>query len=230
MSAQHFSIIDWARILKGSAPWSFLLDVAFRVFFLYLLIIISMRLLGKRMGPQLTRNEMAALVSLAAAVGIPMQSSTRGLLPALVVAAVIVGIARLIAWYSTRSQKFERLTMDDIDIMVKDGRLQMKALRDTAVSRELVMAQIRSYGIDHLGKVRRLYLESSGIFTLQTVDDPPPGLSLFPKYDKEMIERQHRAENCFACENCGNLAKGPRPAGQCAECKRTDWTEAVTSG
>ena len=230
MGAHYYSITDGARILKGMGPWSFLLEVAFRVFFLYLLIIISMRLLGKRMGPQLTRNEMAALVSLAAAVGIPMQSSTRGLLPALVVAGVIVGLARLIAWVSTRSQKFERLTMDDIDIMVKDGRLQMKALRDTAISRELVMAQVRSYGIDHLGKVRRLYLESSGIFTLQTADDPQPGLSLFPKHDREMIERQNRAEDCFACENCGNLAKGPRPAGQCTECKRTGWTEAVTSG
>ena len=229
MSAHYYSITDGARILKGMAPWSFLLDVAFRVFFLYLLIIVSMRLLGKRMGPQLTRNEMAALVSLAAAVGIPMQSSTRGLLPALVVAGVIVGLARLIAWVSTRSQKFERLTMDDIDIMVKDGRLQMKALRDTAISRELVMAQVRSYGIDHLGKVHRLYLESSGIFTLQITDSPPPGLSLFPKHDREMIERQQRAVDCFACETCGKLAKGPRPTGPCGECKRREWTEAVTS-
>ncbi|HET9148309.1 MAG TPA: YetF domain-containing protein [Acetobacteraceae bacterium] len=229
MREQHITLTDWMRILKGPGPWSFLLQVAFRVFFLYLLIIVSMRLIGKRMGPQLTRNEMAALVSLAAAVGIPMQSGTQGVLPALVVAAVVVGIARTIAWFSTRSQKFERLTLDDVDILVKDGCLQMKALRITGISRELVRAQLRSYGLDHMGKVRRLYLEANGVFTLQELDDPQPGLSLFPGYDREMIGRQRRIGDCFACEACGNLARGARPDGPCANCGAAGWSEAVLS-
>lgn len=229
MGGQKFSITDWTRILRGGAHWSFLLDVALRVLFLYLLIIVSMRLLGKRMGPQLTRNEMAALVSLAAAVGIPMQSQTQGLLGALVVAVVVVGMARGIAWYSTQNQKFERMALDDIDILVKNGCLQMKALRVTALSRELVMAQLRSYGIDHLGKVRRLYLEPDGVFTLRTEEEPKPGLSLFPDYDKEMLGRQRKAEGCFACFHCGHLTKGARPRGVCDHCGENDWREAVVS-
>lgn len=230
MGEQKFSISDWARILRGGEHWSFLLDVAFRVLFLYLLIIVSMRLMGKRMGPQLTRNEMAALVSLAAAVGIPMQSRTQGLFPALVAAVVIVGLARAIAWYSTRSQKFERAILDDIDILVKNGCLQMKALRVTAMSRELVKAQLRSFGIDHLGKVRRLYLEPTGVFTLRMEEEPKPGLTLFPDYDKEMIGRQHKVEGCFACGHCGHVVDAPRPEGQCDRCGADNWRNAVLSG
>lgn len=229
MREQHITLTDWLRILKGPGHWSFLLQVAFRVFFLYLLIIVSMRLIGKRMGPQLTRNEMAALVSLAAAVGIPMQSGTRGVLPALVAAAIVVGIARAIAWLSTRSQKFERLALDDVDILVKDGCLQMKALRITGISRELVRAQLRSYGLDHMGKVRRLYLEANGVFTLQELENPQPGLSLFPEYDHEMAGRQRRMPECFACGNCGYLARGARPEGSCLNCGAVRWSEAVLS-
>ena len=229
MGGQKFSITDWSRILRGGAHWSFLLDVAFRVLFLYLLIIVSMRLMGKRMGPQLTRNEMAALVSLAAAVGIPMQSHSQGLIPALVVVMVIVGMVRGIAWYSTRNQSFERLALDDIDILVKDGCLQMRTLRITGISRNLVIAQLRSHGIDHLGRVRRFYMEPNGVFTLRTKETPEPGLSLFPEEDEAMIARQRKIERCFACGHCGHLAKGAHPQGACENCGADGWTGAVLS-
>jgi uncharacterized membrane protein YcaP (DUF421 family) len=130
--------------------------------------------MGKRMGAQLTRNEMAALVSLAATVGIPMQTPDRGLLPALLVAVVVISTQRLIVWNSFRNKRFEELAMDDIDILVKDGCLQMRKLRKNALSRELVVAHPRSEGIDHLGKVQRLYMESSGAFTVKRSSDPLP--------------------------------------------------------
>src|ERR1700712_538049 len=126
---------------------------------------------------------MAALVSLAATVGIPMQTPDRGLLPALLVAVVVIGIQRIIAWNAFRNKLFEQLAMDDIDVLVKDGCLQLKTLRKNALSREIVVAQLRSEGIDHLGKVQRLYLESNGTFTVKRSPDPPPGLSLIPDFD-----------------------------------------------
>jgi uncharacterized membrane protein YcaP (DUF421 family) len=229
MHAAAISITDWMRILKGTTPWIFLLEIGFRVLFLYGLIIVSMRLMGKRMGAQLTRNEMAALVSLAATVGIPMQTPDRGLLPALLVAVVVIGIQRLIAWNAFRNELFEQLAMDDIDVLVKDGCLQMKTLRKNALSREIVVAQLRSEGIDHLGKVQRLYLESSGAFTVKQFSEPSAGLTLFPKFDTEILRRQHKVDNCSACGTCGYLVQAAHPEGRCSRCGSVDWTEAVVS-
>jgi uncharacterized membrane protein YcaP (DUF421 family) len=229
MHAAAISITDWMRILKGTTPWIFLLEIGFRVLFLYGLIIVSMRLMGKRMGAQLTRNEMAALVSLAATVGIPMQTPDRGLLPALLVAVVVIGIQRLIAWNAFRNELFEQLAMDDIDVLVKDGCLQMRTLRKNALSRELVVAQLRSEGIDHLGKVQRLYLEASGAFTVKQFSEPSAGLSLFPKFDTEILLRQHKVDNCSVCGRCGYFVKAAHPEGRCGHCGATEWTEAVVS-
>jgi len=228
MHADTISITDWARILKGTTPWSFLLEIGFRVLFLYVLILVSMRLMGKRMGAQLTRNEMAALVSLAATVGIPMQTPDRGLLPALLVAVVVIGTQRLIAWNSFRSERFEELAMDDIDILVKDGCLQMAKLRKNGLSRELVVAQLRSESIDHLGKVQRLYMESSGAFTVKRSSDSPPGLSLLPEFDSEMRSRQHKVNDSLVCGTCGYLIETARAEGRCVQCGATGWTAAVT--
>jgi uncharacterized membrane protein YcaP (DUF421 family) len=229
MHADAISITDWMRILKGTTPWIFLLEIGFRVLFLYGLIIVSMRLMGKRMGAQLTRNEMAALVSLAATVGIPMQTPDRGLLPALLVAVVVIGIQRLIAWNAFRNQVFEQLAMDDVDVLVKDGCLQMKTLRRNALSREIAVAQLRSEGIDNLGKVQRLYLESSGDFTMKQFPKPSVGLSLFPRFDTEIVLRQHKANHSWACGTCGYLVNAAHPDGGCRECGATDWTQAVIS-
>src|SRR4051812_17541093 len=109
MKPEEIHLTDWLRIVLGEVPWSFLLEVAIRIVFLYILILVSMRLLGSRMAGQVSRNEMAALVSLAATVGIPMQSPDRGLLPALVVALTVVGISRWVAYRAYRNKRFEYL-------------------------------------------------------------------------------------------------------------------------
>ena len=229
MSKTGFSITDWTLFLKGTLPWSFLIEVGIRVFFLYMLIIVAMRLIGRRMGAQLTRNEMAALVLLAATVGIPMQSPNQGLLLALLAAGVVAGLQRLIAWYAFRNARFEKLALDNIDILVKDGCLQMRTICRTTLSRELVVARLRGEGTDHLGKVQRLYIESNGAFSLRKSSDLCPGLSLYPEFDTDMLKRQEKVENCFACTTCGHLLDGGRPVGSCSECGKDNWTEAVMS-
>src|SRR4051794_17099270 len=68
---------DWLRILVGEVPATYFIELIIRAAVVYLILMVSMRLMGKRMSSQLSRNELAALVSLAAAVGIPMMSPDR---------------------------------------------------------------------------------------------------------------------------------------------------------
>lgn len=74
MKPEEIHLNDWLRILVG-----------------------SMRLMGNRMGNMLSRNEMIALVSLAAANGVALMAPDRGLLPVFVTAAIIIGYQQLIA-------------------------------------------------------------------------------------------------------------------------------------
>ena len=41
-------LTDWHRILAGGTPWEFLLEVVLRAAFTYLLLMVAMRLPGKR--------------------------------------------------------------------------------------------------------------------------------------------------------------------------------------
>ena len=60
---------DWSRILRGESSWWFVPEAVLRLFVLYWMLVWSLRLMGRRISSALSRNELLALVSLAAAIG-----------------------------------------------------------------------------------------------------------------------------------------------------------------
>jgi len=174
MKSYEIVMDDWMKILIGNVPIHFFLEVVFRVLFVFLLLIFSMRLMGKRMASQLSRNEMVAMSSLAAAIGIPIQAPDRGLLPALIVAIIVIlgqrWIARIAAW----NEQFEEVSQGDIGVLVYDGVLNIKEMKITRISRERLFAQLRSEGIKHLGQVQRFYFEANGTLPSSTMNRQSP--------------------------------------------------------
>ncbi|WP_394846786.1 hypothetical protein LZC95_04890 [Pendulispora brunnea] len=109
MAPESIAPTDYHRILLGRVPWTFAIEVVIRIGVVYVLLLVAMRLMGKRMSSQATRNELAALVSLAAAVGPAIQDPKNGFLPPVIVAAVVVATQRLAAEGTIKSARFEWL-------------------------------------------------------------------------------------------------------------------------
>jgi uncharacterized membrane protein YcaP (DUF421 family) len=219
---------DWVRILVGEVPGSYFIEIVFRMAFVYLLLTVSMRLMGKRMASQLNRNELAAQVSLAATIGMPILAPDRGVLPAAVIAIVIVVLARTVSRLAYKNQSFEALTQDDISSMVSEGVMQMDHMKGARVSRERLMEQLRSGGLMHLGQVKRLYIEASGSFTLIKADAPSTGLSIIPLWDNDFEREQKHLPHQYVCNNCGNPGPaGTRPEQPCSNCSDNNWVQAV---
>ena len=129
MKPEEIRFGDWACVFMSEVPPAFLLELVFRLVFIFLLLVISMRILRIRMAAQLNRIEMIALFSLAAAIGVSLQAPDRGLLPAVVIAIVVVVIGKLVVNGAFRSERFEQIAEDDYAILIKDGVLQMKSLK-----------------------------------------------------------------------------------------------------
>jgi len=230
MKPEDIHITDYMRILLGEVPWSFLIEVIVRIGFIYLLLMVSMRLMGKRMASTLSNNELAALVSLAAAVGVPMLAPDRGMLPALIIAIIVLGIQRLISYYTYRSKKLEFMALGDISVMVKDGKMLMDVMKLNRVTPERMLAEFRSAGITNLGSVRRAYFEATGEFTKFLYENPRPGLCILPLWDKKFIGEQQVAIGIYACGNCGNTTeKEKEKAWPCSNCGHNQWAEAIVS-
>src|SRR5881275_1897303 len=107
MKPDEITLSDWQRMLFGEVPPAFFLEVMIRTVIIFLLLIVSMRLFGKRMSAQINRIEMVSLFTLAAAIGVPLQVPDRGLLPAFVIAIVVIVLGRSIAKLAMHSERFE---------------------------------------------------------------------------------------------------------------------------
>jgi uncharacterized membrane protein YcaP (DUF421 family) len=213
------------RLLVGEAPWLFLLEVSCRALLVYVALFIVMRLLGKRMAAQLSISEMAVMLTLGAAIGAPLQTPSQGVLPAVVLLACALVFQRGLSALSFRWRRVEVAVQGDVTLLLKDGRLLMDQVRAAGLTLDRVHSELRGQGIVQLGQLRRVYLESTGRFTLLTYRQPRPGLSLIP--DAPASE-QPSADGALSCICCGYTATAEAEGWpRCPYCEHDHWQPAT---
>lgn len=227
MKASDIRLNDFWRLLFGDTPPTFLFEVVVRVVLLYAVLVVALRSMGPRMSSQVTRNELLALVSLAAAIGPAVQDPSRGLLPPMLVAALVVLAQRAIALGTFKSHRIDRLVQGEPVALVADGVMSIDAMRKTATPRERLLSALRADGITHLGAVERVYLEPNGAFTVLKRARPAPGLSVVPEFDEALHAEQPRETGCFVCSLCGAIRAAHTADGSCDRCGTDNWTPAI---
>jgi len=228
MKKEEIFLWDWKRILLGNTPFEFMLEVAIRTLLIYLVLVIIMRLLGKRMNAQLTITELAVMIMLGGIVSVPMQIPERGLVPGILVLVCVLLMHRGINWLAFKYRKAELITQGDLQVLLADGVLDRKEMAKSSLSREQVFANLRAQNVRHLGQVKRLYLEADGNFSIYRQNKPQPGLSILPDKDKDLHCATQKAENVQACRQCGQVeSKSKTNNAVCPRCGCGDWTYAV---
>jgi uncharacterized membrane protein YcaP (DUF421 family) len=229
MKPEEIKLDDWQRILVGGVPATFFIELIIRAAVVYLIIIVAMRLMGKRMSAQLTSNELAALVSLAAGVGIPIQSPDRGLIPGIIIAAVLVTAQRFIASRSFANEKFDRIAQGNIAVLVENGVMNLEIMGKNRITRDRVCGEVRAEGLTHLGQVKRLYMESSGAFTLIKNQESKPGLLVVPDWDTDFLNELKKSDTDRVCAMCGHIQPNARDGDSCPVCGHQKWVPAIVS-
>jgi len=226
MDAEDIKLEDWHRIIFGDLPPVFLIEVVLRVFFSFLVLMLCARSLSNRLASDLSRLDLITKVSLAASLGMPLQSPMVGLIPAVIVAIIAVLGSKIISYISIRDRKFEKATQDDVTILVKNGVMCMKEMKETRVTRERLLAELRFRKLQSMGEVNRLYIEANGLFTLLKKDVHAAGLSVIPDWDQDMRNEQKKSPE-KVCTSCGNLKKGE--SDPCSNCGQNRWEQAVSA-
>ncbi len=225
MEKSEIHISDIGRILAGDTPAEFFIEIIIRGIIVYLILMGALRLMGKRMATRLNRNELAAISTLAAAIGIPLFTPDRGVLPGFIIGGIVVLVQRMVAYLGRKNERIERLTQGKISTLIHDGCLQMKEMKKTRITREQLFAQLRVQKIIHLGEVKRVFMEANGAFTIIRNPKKQPGLSVLPSFDKEFLEEQDAAGEITLCSYCGDDASPGQAS--CSNCGRSETTHAV---
>jgi uncharacterized membrane protein YcaP (DUF421 family) len=214
MKKEAIDLSDWYRILHGNVPLEFYLELVIRALFVYLVLTFGMKYLGKRQSSQLSRSELAATATLAAATGLIILAPDRGLLPPVIIVLIIIGIQRFVHHRSMKSQRFEFTVEGHLTLLVEEGIMNLRAMKQARITKEQLFLELRGMKILHLGKIKRLYLEANGDFTTIEQLSAKPGLPTIPAWDQELIQEM-ADEEYQACDKCGRLRSDEKRCPQC---------------
>lgn len=226
MKKEKIHLDDLYRILIGQVPPEFFIELIIRTFCVYAMIMFGMKYMGKRIAADLSRSELAALSTLAAATGLVLLSPERGLISPLVVLGVIYLIRLYVNKMDYSSKRFEEAAEGKRSTLVSDGEMQWHEMRRSRISKEQVFAQLRGMGIKHLGLIKRFYMEANGGFSLTKEATPRPGLPAIPEWDTEFLQEQTRWHEWMVCANCGHRQQPTET--DCPACNNKVWVFPIT--
>ena len=133
-----------------------------RTVVLYLLLIVTVRLMGKRQIGEMEPAEFVVTMLLANLAAIPMQDSAIPLLSGLVPILVILGLELILAAVSLQSIRMRRLLCGKPVILMQNGKILERNLQRTRVNLDELTMHLREKGIFDLSTVKFAILETNG--------------------------------------------------------------------
>jgi uncharacterized membrane protein YcaP (DUF421 family) len=220
---------SWKNLLLGSENWEFLLETVLRTFIMFAIIMIALRILGKRGVKQLSVFELVVIIGLGSAAGDPMFYKDVGILASLVVFIMIISLYSFITYLIGRNKKFEKLVEGSPICLIRDGEFEFENFKKEALGEDEFFTELRLKGISHLGQVELAIEESNGEISVFYFEDDKVkyGLPIMPDSLEHPL-KQITEPGYYACIFCGYAVKFEiEQHPQCPECKRKEWVKAI---
>lgn len=219
--------LDWQAILISDFSWAHALEIVVRTLLMFTMVIVILRMSGKKGVRQLSLFEVAIIIALGSAAGDPMFDREVSIAPSLVVFAVILIFYRTLTYFASKNEKVEAVLEGDPMYIIENGEFVLQDRTAHNFATDEFFAEMRLQNIEHLGQVRVAILETNGQMSFFYYDDDEvqPGLPILPRvYGKR--SREINTDGLFACTYCGKTAELSRPSA-CKRCHKEEWVLAI---
>ncbi len=136
--------------------------VFIRAVILYLLLIFSVRLMGKRQIGELQPSELAITILISNIATLPVEDTGMPLLTGIIPIITLSCLDVIMSWLGIKSRIVRKATCGTPVIIIRDGKLdqkQMKAIRFTV---DDLIASLRGQGIFDISEVQFAVVETTG--------------------------------------------------------------------
>ena len=145
-----------------------------RTVILYLILIVGLRLTGKRQIGELEPIELVLTMLLSDLASVPMQNFGIPLLNGLVPIVTLLSLSMLLSWCSLHSVRFRSLVCGEPAVIIRDGKLEQAAMRRNRLTLDELLEALRAQGVTSLGDVKYAILETSGQLSVLLRTDCQP--------------------------------------------------------
>ncbi len=136
--------------------------VLIRTIILYLLIIVGIRLLGKRQIGELEPSELVLALIIADLASVPMQDNGIPLLSGVIPIVTLLAVASILSVLTVRSIRFRTLLCGRPSIVVENGVVKERELRRNRFTIDELLEELRGQGYADFQAVKFAVLETNG--------------------------------------------------------------------
>ena len=147
-------------------------EVVVRTAIVYFFLVLVLRVTGKREVGQMSILELIVILVISDAVQNSMVGENTSLWGGLVAGVTLFVADTLLKLASRRSERLRKTLEGEPRLLVRDGRILTRALREEGVEVDDVRAAARGVGIARLDDVRLAVLETDGSISIISTDGP----------------------------------------------------------
>ena len=149
--------------------------VVIRTLILYTLVVVALRLMGKREIGQLQPFELVVILMISDLAAIPSQNVGIPLLNGIIPILVLLLTSLTLAWISLKSEKARALICGAPSILIQRGKIIENELRKNSYNLTDLLEELRLRNVPNIADVEFAVLETNG------------QLSVFPKSQKRPL-------------------------------------------
>lgn len=148
---------------------------ALRIVILYLLVMVALRVMGKREIGQLSVFDFVVSVMLAELSTLPMEDTKISLWRSVVAVGMLVALQVVVAFIQLKSHRFRHWVDGEPSVLIEHGAIRDAEMKKTRYTMHDLLMQLRDKGVANVADVEFAILETSG------------HLSVFPKPEKRPL-------------------------------------------
>ena len=147
-----------------------LLEILIRTVAVYLVILIGLRLAGKREIGQMTVFDLVVLLLIANAVQNAMVGPDTSLVGGILAAVVLLAVNAIVASLRLRSPRLRRIVEGTPTLLILHGEVIPQHMRREGLDEESLLAALREHGVAEISGVEMAVLEIDGSISVVPMD------------------------------------------------------------
>ncbi len=169
-----------------------MLVVFIRALILYIVVIIAMRIMGKRQIGQLQPFELAVAIMISELASVPMQNTGIPLVNGIIPILTLLAAQILISFISLKSSRARNIICGRPSILISSGKINESVFRNEMYTLSDLMEQLRSKDIYNIADVEYAILETNGQLSVvpkaSKRNITPEDMNISVKYEAPAIE------------------------------------------
>lgn len=133
-----------------------------RTILLYIVIILAIRIMGKRQIGELQTSELVVTLLISDIAAIPMQNTEQSLLSGIVPILILIVCEIIISFLMLKRAGFRRIICGKPIVIISDGKINQSEMHQLRMSTEDLSEELRQQGIFNIEDVGFAIVETNG--------------------------------------------------------------------